>query len=286
MKVALFGASGFIGMYLKRVLRTEGFDLTIILREGFQKKEADFCATYIDHHDIIINLTGAPLSRKWTEAYKKEIYDSRILTTRKIVDAIIQASNPPKTLINVSAVGIYKDGIKYTEETTEFAGNFLGTLCRNWEAEAWKAREKCRVVLFRMGLVLAKDGGALEKMAPIFRSGLGAKVGNGEQGVSWVHMDDLIKAFLFVMYHTGIEGVVNAVGAYPTDNYYFSETLGKMFGQPVYFTIPRFVLKLIYGEGAQLLTEGQKVLPAVLLRNGFVFDYPTLDKALVAIYRD
>jgi len=285
MKVALFGASGFIGTYLKRTLRQDGHDLTLVLREAFQKNDADFCNAFINRHDIIINLSGAPLSRKWTDAYKQEIYDSRILTTRKIAESINRAFNPPNTLINVSAVGIYKDGARCTEETVELAGNYLGMLCSDWEAEARQAREKCRVVLLRMGLVLAKDGGVLERMAPVFRSGMGATVGKGEQGVSWIHMDDLMNVFRFILSNPPIEGVVNAVSEYPTDNYYFSETLGKMFGQPVYFTIPRFILKLIYGEGAQLLTQGQKVLPVVLLRNGFVFNYPTIDKALIAIYR-
>ena len=286
MKVALSGATGFIGTSLKRTLRTEGMDLTVILREGFRKSPDDFCTAYIDQHDVVINLAGAPLLRKWTVQYKQEIRDSRILTTRKIVEAILGSAHPPKTLINVSAVGIYLDKNKCPEDSMDLADNFLGKLCRDWEAEAGIAGTRCRVVLLRLGLVLDRDGGALKKMAPWFRSGLGAKVGNGNQGVSWIHMEDLMRVFLFVMNTPGITGVVNTVGMYPTDNYYFSETLGKMFGQPVYFTIPGFILRILYGEGARVLTEGQKALQGVLMKHGFSFSYPTLDKALVAIYRE
>ncbi len=285
MKIALFGASGFIGRYLKKALRAEDHDLTVILREGFNKQDTDFCAEYIDHHDVVINLCGAPLSKKWSEKYKQELLDSRILTTRKITEAILSVSDPPETFINVSSVGIYNDEQIQKEESHAFADNFLGKLCQNWEAEAMKAKGRCRVVVLRTGLVLAKDEGALEKIMPRFRSGIGASKGNGNQGVSWIHIDDLTDIFLFVINHTEIEGVVNAVGENPTNNYHFSEMLGRMYGQPVYFSIPRFALKLIYGERAQLLIDGQRVIPEKLLKSGFRFQYPTLDKALVALYK-
>jgi len=123
-------------------------------------------------------------------------------------------------------------------------------------------------------------------MAPPFKKGIGARIGNGNQGVSWIHIDDPTEMFLFVINHPEIAGVVNAVGEYPTDNYNFSDSLGKMFGQPVYFAIPKFVMKLIYGEGAILLTEGQKVIPEKLLNNGFKFQYVSIDKALFGIYRE
>jgi len=286
MKIALFGASGFIGRYLKRALRAEDHDLTIILREGFNKQDTDFRAEYIDHHDVVINLCGAPFSKKWSEKYKQELLDSRILTTRKITEAILCVSDPPKTFINVSSVGIYNDEQTQKEESQAFADNFLGKLCQNWEAEAMKAKERCRIVVLRTGLVLAKDEGALEKIMPRFRSGIGASIGNGNQGVSWIHIDDLTAIFLFVINHSEIEGVVNAVGENPTDNYHFSEMLGRMYGQPVYFSIPRFALKLIYGERAQVLIDGQRVIPEKLLKSGFRFQYPTLDKALVALYKE
>ncbi len=286
MKIALFGGYGFIGTHLKRALRIDDHELTIPLREGFAKSDADFCADYISGHDVVINLTGAPLSRRWSEAYKTELYDSRILTTRKIANAILEAPDPPTCFISTSAVGIYTDSRRHTEESLEFADHYLARLCQDWEAEAMKAKEACRVVILRQGVVLAKDEGALEKMAPPFRMGIGARVGNGNQGVSWIHIDDLVALILYVINHPEITGIVNAVGEYPTDNYHFSETLGKMFTQPVYFSIPKFALKLFYGEGALVLTEGQKVLPEKLLRNGFKFQYPSIDKALVGIYKE
>jgi len=286
MKIALFGASGFIGTYLKRTLRARDHELTVSLREGFQKNDADFCADYIDGQDVVINLAGSPISGRWSESYKKELYDSRIFSSRKIAGAILNAQAPPACFINASAVGIYNDGQRQLEESTDLADHFLARLIRDWEAEALKAAGKCRVVILRQGVVLAKDEGVLEKMAPPFRMGIGAKVGNGRQGVSWIHINDLLEIFLFVIDHSEITAIVNAVGEYPTDNYHFSEMLGRMFGQPVYFTIPKFALKLIYGEGSIVLTEGQKVIPGKLLKSGFQFQYPSIDKALVGIYRE
>ncbi|MFC2102467.1 TIGR01777 family oxidoreductase [Bacteroidota bacterium] len=286
MKIALFGASGFIGTHLKMALRTHDHELTLATREGFTKGDADFCTDYINGQDVVINLSGAPISGKWSESYKKELYDSRILTTRKIVKAILDVPSPPKCLINASAVGIYDDKTKHTEESTGFADNYLAKLCQAWEAEAMKAEPVCRVVTPRIGVVLAKDEGALEKMAPPFKKGIGARIGNGDQGVSWIHLDDLVAIFLFLIDHPELSGVVNAVGEYPSDNYNFSDSLGKMFGQPVYFSIPKFLMKLIMGEGAIILTEGQKVVPQKLLKSGFEFQYVSIDKALFGIYRE
>ncbi len=285
MNIALFGASGFIGNHLKMALRSHDHVLTIVNREGFAKSDADFCANYVNGQDIVINLTGAPVSRKWNTAYKNELYDSRILTTRKIVKAILDAPDTPKCLISASGVDVYNDKNKHTEESLGFADNFLAKLCQEWESEAMIADSSCRVVILRMGVVLAKDEGALEKLAPPFKKGIGARIGNGNQGVSWIHIDDLTEIFLFVINHPEIVGVVNAVGEYPTDNYLFSESLGKMFEQPVYFSIPKFLLKLIYGEGAVVLIDGKKALPEKLLKNGFKFQYPSIDKALLGIYR-
>ena len=286
MKIALFGASGFIGSFLKRALRIEDHDLTVILREGFTKQDSDFCADYVNHHDVVINLCGEPISKRWNPTYKQQLFDSRILTTRKITEAILHASDPPKTFINVSSVGIYNDEQIQTEESQAFANNFLGKLSQDWEAEALKAKEKCRVVVLRTGLVLAKDEGTLEKMMPPFRKGIGASVGNGDQGVSWIHIDDLTAIFLFVINHPEISGVVNAVGENPTTNFHFSEMLGRMFGQPVYFSIPKFALKLVFGEGSQVLIDGQRVIPEKLLKSGYKFQYPTIAKALVGLYKD
>jgi len=286
MKIALFGASGFIGTHLKMALRSHDHELTLANRDGFKKSDTDFCADFINGQDVVINLSGAPISRKWSEPYKKELYDSRIETTRKIVKAIQNAPEPPKCLVNASAVGIYDDKTKHSEESQGFADTFLAKLCQDWEAEAMKTNTACRVVILRIGVVLSKDEGVLEKMAPPFKKGIGARIGNGEQGVSWIHIDDLVEIFLFVIDHPEIVGIVNAVGVYPTDNYNFSDSLGRMFGQPVYFSIPKFLLKFIFGEGSMLLTEGQKAVPEKLLKNGFQFQYISIDKALTAIYRE
>jgi len=286
MKIALFGGSGFIGSHVKRVLRLQDHELTIVLRDKFNETDDDFCANYITGHKVVLNFSGASLLKKWTESYRRELYNSRILTTRKIATAILRASDPPVLFINASAVSIYNDHGKHTENSVEYADTFLSNLCRDWESEANKVSGRCRVVNLRMGLVLAKDGGVLTKMAPFFRLGIGARVGSGTQGLSWIHIDDLLEIILFVMRQEKIDGIVNAVGEYPTDNYNFSDSLGKMFRQPVYFSIPRFAMKMIFGDISQVLINGQKVIPAKLQAHGFTFKYPTIDKALIGIYRD
>jgi len=286
MKVVLFGSSGFLGSRVKLLLRGEDHELILPGRESFNQASDQFGSAFIENQDIVMNFTGAPIGRRWNESYKKEIYDSRILTTRKIAEAIQKAKHPPRLFLNASAVGIYADGPKQNEESRNYVSTFIGKLIRDWESEALQTEKICRTVVLRLGLVLAKNEGALEKMAPPFKSGIGARIGNGEQGVSWIHIDDLVEIIRFIIHREEISGIVNATGEYPTDNYYFSEMLGKVFGQPVYFFIPRFVLKVAFGEGAQILTDGQKVIPGKLLQNGYAFQYPSIDKALVAIYKD
>lgn len=286
MNMVLFGASGFIGNHLKPALRTRDHELTIVYRDGFQKSEADFLKEYIDNQDVVINLSGAPISKKWSESYKTEILNSRVDTTRKICNAILAAKNPPSLFINASAVGIYDGSEMHTEESQALSSSFLGKVCKEWEAEAWRCHDRCRVVMLRLGLVLSKDEGVLEKMTTPFKQGIGARIGNGEQGVSFIHIGDLIRVFLFVMEHPELVGPVNAVAEYSTDNYYFSEMLGKVFGQPVYFTIPKMLVRMKMGESAMLLTEGQRVVPKKLKELGFTWEYPTIDKALVGIFRD
>lgn len=285
MKIALSGASGFIGSHLKRMLRSHGHELTIVLREGFFKGDADFSGDYIEGRDVVINLAGASISARWSAPYKKELYDSRILTTGKIARAVNSAASPPSLFINASAVGIYDSRQRHDEGSTGLSGGFLGNLIGDWEAEALRASGTCRVVILRQGLVLAKDEGALEKISSIFKMGVGARIGDGSQGMSWIHIDDLMAVYLFVIGTPEISGIVNAVGEYPTDNYHFSEMLGRMFGQPVYFSIPKFAVRWIFGEGSVVLTEGQKVLPRKLLESGFKFNHPSIDKALAGIYR-
>jgi uncharacterized protein (TIGR01777 family) len=233
---------------------------------------------------VVINLAGAPVARRWTPEYQKEILSSRIDTTRKIADAINAATNKPKLFISNSAIGIYDSKETHTESSRSFADNFLAKVCSDWEEEANRVQSPVRVVIFRIGVVLGSDGGALLKMHRPFSIGLGGKLGSGKQAMSFIHIHDLVNAFMFAIGHETLEGVVNAVSPYPSYNAEFTDKLGKVLGQPTWFTVPAFALKLAFGDGAQVLLEGQSVLPEKLMQEGFTFRFPTIQNALVDIF--
>lgn len=284
MIVAISGASGFIGQNLIRKFNQNDFTIRIIDRQAFSLSDHDFMIRYIESADVVINLAGAPVAKRWTPEYQKEILSSRIDTTRKIADAINAATNKPKLFISNSAIGIYDSKETHTESSRSFAGNFLAKVCSDWEEEANRVQSPVRVVIFRIGVVLGSDGGALQKMHRPFSIGLGGKLGTGKQAMSFIHIHDLVNAFMFAIGHETFEGVVNAVSPYPSYNAEFTDKLGKVLGQPTWFTVPPFALKLAFGDGAQVLLEGQSVLPEKLMQEGFTFRFPTIQNALVDIF--
>jgi uncharacterized protein (TIGR01777 family) len=285
MEVTISGSSGFIGSAVLRKITSRGWTARIINRQSFEMPDDEFLEKKIEGADAVINLAGAPVIRRWTEEGKKEIVESRIATTRKIANAIGNAKVKPKVLISASATGIYDPVHEHTEESRELATGFLADLCRDWEKEAAAVAEITRVVVFRTGLVLGTGGGMLKRMETPFKVGLGAMIGNGKQAFSWIHLEDLVSAFVFAIEQEQVRGAVNAVAPYPTTNYHFTKTFGKVMMQPAFLRIPEFVLRMVYGEGAQTLTTGQKVLPRKLLQSGFSFLFPTVEKALVNLYK-
>jgi len=284
MILALSGASGFIGQALIKRIREKGWTVRIINRDSFSMPDDAFLKEKIEGTDAVINLAGASVSMKWTPAYKQELIDSRVNTTRKIVSAINQARHKPAVFLSASAIGIYDCVHTHTEASTDYSDSFLAHVCKLWEQEALKAETSTRLIIFRLGVVLGSSGGALAKMYKPFNIGLGGKIGNGDQPVSFIHLDDLTEALFFSLENTAVSGIVNAVSPYTSCNYEFSDKLGKVLGQPVWFTIPAFALKMKYGEGAQVMLEGQRVLPDKLLSAGFRFKYPTIQNALMQIY--
>jgi len=284
MIVALNGSSGFIGQALLKKMRDRSWTFRLITRDTCNKPDDEFLGEFIEGSDAVISFAGAPVARKWTPAYKKEIMDSRVLTTRKISSAINQAGRKPSSFISASAIGIYDSLNTHTESSTSFAGTFLAGVCKSWEQEAEITGPGTRLVIFRTGVVLGSEGGALKKMHFPFSIGLGGKIGSGKQPVSFIHINDLVEAILFAVENPSIQGVVNAVAPYPSDNAEFSDKLAKVLGQTCWLTIPGFVLKMMYGEGAEILLDGQKVLPEKLEKAGFRFKYPAIQNALVNIY--
>ena len=283
MNVLIGGSTGLVGRKLTEALIRSGHKVTGLSRADFSGPEAALIQM-LGKAEVVINLSGAPIVARWSESYKKEIIDSRILTTRKLVSAINKSPVKPRLFISASAVGIYPDGEVFTEENTMYGSDFLADVCKLWEGEARKSPADTGVAIFRLGVVLAREGGALQKMLLPFRLGLGGPVAGGKQGFSWIHIDDLVQAFLFVI-EKNLGGIFNLTAPEITDNAGFTKALGKAVKRPAIFPVPAFALKLVYGEGASALTSGQKVLPYRLQKEGFVFQFPKLKEALEDIVR-
>jgi uncharacterized protein len=285
MQLCISGSSGFIGRELTDVLTDKGWTFRIINRESVTMDDDEFLEKKIEGANAVINLAGAPILKRWTESYRKEIYESRIGTTRKIARAIINARVKPKVFISASAIGIYDSVNVHDEESSCFAGDFLGKLCSDWEAEAMAARDETRVVIVRHGVVLSSKGGALKRAHGPFSFGFGGVIGDGSQAFSFIHIRDLVRVYRILLENGDISGIVNAVAPEPTTNFHFTKTLGKVLNQITVFKIPPSAVRLIYGDAAVTLTEGQKVIPGKLVKNGFTFEFPTIEKALLNIYR-
>lgn len=280
MKIVIGGSSGFIGSKLSSFFRSQGEEVIELVRKDFQL-DAPALAKKLEGAKYVINLAGAPIIKRWTKAYRKEIYDSRILTTRLLVDAMAEMEAPPPHFICASAVGIYSEKGKHCEDSTALADNFLGKVCRDWEAEALRAEGICwRVLIFRFGIILGKDGGALPQMAAPFKKGFGGQIASGKQIMSWAHIEDVLDVFRFATDHMKFRGIVNVCSQNPVSNKELTEALSVVFMKPARFRVPSLALKLLYGGGAAALTSGQYALPCNLNDNGYEFIFGEIDQAL------
>lgn len=296
MKTLIVGGSGFVGSHLTPFLIEKGFDVTIMARRpdrgsrfpsevktlaadatqpgSWQEQVRDF--------DVLINLAGVSVFKRWDEAYKKLLRDTRILTTRNLVDAIPANPEGKITLINTSGAGYY--GFTGDEELSENAppgSDFLSNLARDWEAEAYKAEKKgVRVVTTRFGIILGKGGGALAQMTLPFKFFAGGPLGHGKQWVPWMHIEDLCRAELFLIENDNIRGPVNFSSPTPVRNVDLGKAIGKALNRPAFMPAPSFMIKLVLGEFGSVILEGQRAVPKALLDNGFSFQYPTIDEAL------
>ena len=284
MKVVISGSTGQTGKALIRFFPDQGWKILPLTRASFRLSDEEFLASHFEGSDIVINLAGAPVMKRWTTAYKEEIYQSRILTTRKIALAIHQARKKPSLFISVSAVGIYDSDHEHTETSSNLGNDFLGSVCRDWEREALSVKDEVRTVVLRTGIILDNKEGALKTLEFPFRSGLGGTIGNGRQSMSWIHILDLMEIYKFIIDHVEVSGIVNATSPNPTTNQHFTKTFAKVLNQPAVLRIPEFSLKMVYGEGAQSLIKGQNVKPEKLLAAGFSFKFPTIEKALMNLY--
>jgi uncharacterized protein len=292
--VAISGATGFIGTPLVARLRAAGWTVRRLLRTKASALPDDIVwdpargvldAASLDGLDAVINLSGATIAQRWTAAHKREIRESRLATTTLLARTLASLSKQPSVFISQSAIGIYGPrGDERLDESASLGGGFLATISREWEAAAEPARTAgIRVVHTRSGLVLNHEGGALERLLPIFNVGAGGKAGDGKQWMSWISMTDVVRAFEFLLGAAAISGAVNVTAPEPVTNADFARTLGHVLHRPAVATAPELMIKLMFGEmGEETLLRGQRVIPRRLQEAGFGFEHPTLAKALEA----
>ena len=288
MKVAITGITGFIGQNLSAFLTANGHQVIALTRADFQLGVTAIAAK-IAGTDAEVNLAGAPVVKRWSPSYKDEILLGRVSVSRMLAEAIINCPSEarPPVVLSASAIGIYDDEKVHNESSTHFGTGFLADVCRQWEAAIRPVVEaEVRLCIIRIGLVLGKNGGALPKLLPIFKAGLGGKLGNGRQGFSFIHIDDFCRAALFLLSRNESSGVYNFVSPHFTTNYGFTKALARVVKRPAWFAVPAFALKMLYGEGAVTLLGGQFVEPGRIVAEGFRFDYSDIQYALASIVRN
>lgn len=295
MKITLTGATGFVGRRLVNVLLSQRHELTILTRNPlagaspryilWRSERENPPAEAFAGADAVIHLAGEPVAQRWSSAVKEEIRASRVDATKRLVDTLVQLPRRPVTMISASAIGYY--GSRAEEELTESSSpgsGFLEDVCVGWEEAAKRALEiGVRVVPVRIGIVLGRNGGALAKMMPFFRAGVGGKLGSGKQWMSWIHIDDLVSMMVFALHHTEVHSPLNGVAPNPVSNAQFTRVLAESLGRPAILPVPGFALKLMYGEMAGVMLASQRVLPAAALDYGFTFKYPSLESAIESI---
>jgi uncharacterized protein (TIGR01777 family) len=298
--IVITGGTGFIGRALCTSLLQRGDHVTVLTRRPASSQglgpaqtvvEWDGCQTGVweqslEGADAVINLAGAPIAdARWTDARKRNLTDSRVLTTRLLVAAMSRRSSKPRTLISASGIGYYgASDDRVLDEGTGRGQGFLADLCLEWEAEALRAAEfGTRVVLLRTGMVLEQDGGALPRMLLPFRLFAGGPIMPGTQWISWIHRRDHIGLIEWALGTATVSGPINAVAPEPVKMKMFCEILGRVLHRPSWLPVPSVAMNILLGELGTLMTTGQRVIPAKAIAGGYRFQYPTLEPALRAI---
>jgi len=292
MKIVITGSSGLIGTALIASLTEAGHRVTRLVRSQpraeageahWDPAAGEMDATALEGQDAVVNLAGATIAERWTAAKKARIRDSRIQGTRLLCDALAHLQQLPAVLVNASAIGYYGDrGAERLTEDSPPGSGFLADVCREWEgATAAAAQAGVRVVCLRTGVVLSARGGALAKMLPPFRLGLGGRIGSGTQFMSWIALDDLVGIVRHALATPTLAGPVNAVAPNPVTNQEFTTTLGKVLGRPTPFPVPAFAMRLAFGQMAdELLLGSARVEPQRIAASGYSFRFPNLEAAL------
>ena len=299
MRVAVSGATGLIGSAVVRALVQRGDEVTALSRNAERASATlDVAAeTWADPkadrppldalsgHDGVVHLLGEVIAQRWSDETKREIRDSRVLSTRNLVAGLagLAEEERPGVLVSGSGAGWYgqRGDERLDESAPEPGDDFLAQLSKDWEAEARHAEELgVRVVLHRTGVVLSESGGALEKMLPFFKAGIGGPVAGGRQFVPWVHVDDVVGATIFALENEELRGPVNVTAPEPVTNRELSKTLGRVLRRPAFAPVPALAVKTLYGDMAQIVTTGQRAVPGRLTELGYAFRQPDLESAL------
>jgi uncharacterized protein (TIGR01777 family) len=299
MRVTVTGGTGFLGSRLVRHAIQLGWQVNLLtrtLRSGlpdgatpfvWDSQREDAPIDSLIDADMVVNLVGEPIAQRWSPEIKRRIRDSRLESTRNLLKTIARMEKRPELLVSASAVGYYGSrGNEVLDEDSTSGKGFLAELARDWEAEALGAEALgLRVLRIRIGIVLGPEGGAMARMLPPFRSGLGGPLGTGDQWMSWIHVDDLIAMIQFAAQNPHVRGVWNGVAPNPVTNREFSDTLARILKRPAIFRVPEFALKLLFGEGTEAVLASQRVRPLAPEAAGFRYQYAGLHAALRQLLR-
>ena len=283
MKIAVSGSNGFIGQNLITQLKAANHMVLRVQRS--ELGDVDQLTKTLSGSDVVISLAGVPILKRWTEANKNEIIRSRIDSTQNIVHAINQLpfEQRPDLFISASAIGIYSPNKVHTEESTSFSTDFVAEVVKSWEKASDDLNTEVRKVIFRIGLVLGKEAKTIKSLVPLFKMGLGGKIGSGKQPFPFVHISDAIGALNWCIENRNAQGIYNLVAPENIDNKTFTETLAESLNKPAIFTVPEFVLKIALGEASVLLLQNPHVYPQRLLKEGFTFNFPDIHSTIKEI---
>ncbi|RJP71426.1 MAG: TIGR01777 family protein [Ignavibacteriales bacterium] len=296
-RIIITGATGLIGQHLFKKLSEKEYEIIILSTDTTKAMQlfpeahehinwnsllTDNFLKSLKNIYAVIHLAGASISgKRWSNKYKKIILNSRVNTTRKLLNAIKECNEKPEVFISSSAIGYYGSSLTGEfDESSEAGKGFLADVCKQWETEATKAVDlKMRYVCVRTGIVLANDGGALSKMTLPYKLFIGGPIGSGKQWMSWIHIEDLINIYIEALENPELSEAINATSPNPVKMNEFAKTIGKVLNRPAYFKVPSFVMKMLLGEASSIVLEGQKVLPLKIKTGNFHFRFPNLENA-------
>ncbi len=295
MNILVAGASGGIGRNFCQYLHFHNHNVFTLTRNKTKTKEIipfviehyqwnENWIANLDKFDAIVNLTGSSIGKRWTKSYKKEIYQSRIETTKEIVSHLNSFNDKSITLFNASAIGIYPSlGNEFITEDTSPGNNFLAKVCRDWEQEALSLKNPHRIIIGRFGIVLKKDDIALQRILLSYKFGFGVVIGNGQQWISWIHIEDLMNLITMMLQNEKFNGIYNIVSPNPIQYIEWIRSIGKILKKPFLLSIPDYLIKLAFGEQSNVLLSSQRVIPKRLTELGIVFKYPEIEGAMKSL---